>query len=431
MFKWLRGIFPPSQKNLQSEAERLSAEIAVVSERVDKMQSQNGEARLALLDSIFERMEQNSSAVSQSITEGISQIEKTQSEKLADFDEKIAEISESNSDSFAKIADVQRTMLDSIKELREQNETLKASIEEQKTESTAQIGQLKDAFTRLCDGQRDQIQLISALQSRSEDIIAEQANSFDAILTDIRSASGDSGKNSELMNQIEPMLRRFERKAAESVWAQVFNNAIIGCDWLYGRPLSPGRSAAGYPLLFAMFHALNQIKPKSILELGLGQSTIMLSRYSTTHPGTMHFVAEPDYDWISFFQNEYTLSYPTRILQMPTEPVSYRNVDGIRAFKNFDKGFAGQRFDLIVIDAPFDISTQYARIDVLRMMPACLNDNFVIIIDDVEQDGVKNTVLEMENCLKNANIPYAKGIYSGEKDCVLLTSQNRRYLTNL
>lgn len=426
--EFLEKILPPPIKTFNREVARILTSIEWVNEKTDKLQAQN-EVTQNAVNRLVNKMEQGMDSVSHSLTESMLRIEKAQEDIQSRYEERLNEAAEANSDNFAKIADIQNDLLDSIKALREQNEQLKTELEAQKAAAAGQNERIREAIASLCDGQSTQMGLISSMQSSSETMLAEQANSFDAMLTRIQD---DKNSSSRMIAAMQSQLRQAERKSAEAVWAQVFNNAVSGCDWLYGRPLSPGRDSAGYPFLFAMFHALNQAKPKSILELGLGQSTVMLSRYATTHPGTMHFVVEPDYDWINFFQNEYALSYPTRILQMPTEFVSYKDAEKVRVFKNFDKGFAGQRFDFIIIDAPLGGDMpEYSRIDVLRMMPNCLNDDFVIIIDDTERDGEKRTVAEMEECLKNANIQYKKGRYSGEKDCTLLTSWNWRYLTTL
>lgn len=79
----------------------------------------------------------------------------------------------------------------------------------------------------------------------------------------------------------------------------------------------------------------------------------------------------------------------------------------------------------IIRDAPFggDVK-QYARIDVLKLLPDCLADEFVIMIDDTERSGEKNTVAEMTGVLKRNGIAYGIGKYSGVKDCTVISSAN-------
>lgn len=426
--EFFNKIFPPSVKSFSREVARILTSIEWINEKTDKLQAQN-EVTQNAVNRLVNKMEQGLDSVSHSIAENISRVEEAQENIQASYAEQLNELSESNREDIAKLADVQRELINSVRELFEQNMQLKKQLEEQSAEAKAFNEQMREAVLRVCDGQQEQVKAISAIQEGNAAVISAQNESSTALLNGIRESGTTSAR---MMAAMQSQLRQAERKTAESVWAQVFNNTVAGCDWLYGRPLSPGRAGVGYPFLYAMFHTLSQIKPKSILELGLGQSTVVLSRYSSAHPGTMHFVVEPDYDWINFFQNEYALSYPTRILQMPTELVSYKDKDNIRAFKSFAGGFAGQRFDLIVIDSPaYNGSTAFARIDILKLLPDCLNEDFAIIIDDAEHEGIKNTVSEIESSLKTAGIEYQKGRFSGEKDCILLTSRAKRYLADM
>ena len=64
-------------------------------------------------------------------------------------------------------------------------------------------------------------------------------------------------------------------------------------------------------------------------------------------------------------------------------------------------------------------------------MPDCLEDSFAIMIDDCNRKTELNTVREMEKILRDSGVPYAKGLYSGEKDLILLTAQDHSFLTSM
>ena len=74
---------------------------------------------------------------------------------------------------------------------------------------------------------------------------------------------------------------------------------------------------------------------------------------------------------------------------------------------------------------------QYARIDVLRLLPECLSENFVIMIDDAERGGETHTVAEMEKRLREHGILCRRGRYSGKKDCVLICGERSGFLTTM
>lgn len=222
------------------------------------------------------------------------------------------------------------------------------------------------------------------------------------------------------------------RYAAEAVWGEVFNSSIEGCEWLTKRTFSPGRWALGYQAMYALFRALNNARPERILELGLGQSTRLTAQYAAANPAVEHYVVEHDPEWIAFFQREYQLSDRTRIVQLDLEFRAYKEADAVRVFSKFKETFQGMRFDLIVIDAPLGGDMPlYARIDILELLPDCLSDRFVIMMDDVERSGEGNTSKEICAALEQAGGPFAKGYYHGAKSLILICSESLSFLTSM
>lgn len=222
------------------------------------------------------------------------------------------------------------------------------------------------------------------------------------------------------------------RNAAEGVWADVFHDTIRGSQWLTNTTFSPGRWAVGYPYLYAMYRVLNEFHPKRILELGLGQSTRMIAQYTASHVGVEHIVVEHDPEWIHFFSQDFSLPASTRILQLEREMVPYEEAQQVRVFRGFREALEGKQFDFISIDAPLggDMK-EYARIDVLRMMPGCLSRDFIVMVDDAQRPGEQHTVAAMEKCLQEHGIAYQRGGYNGKKDTVLLCSQSVGFLSSM
>lgn len=232
--------------------------------------------------------------------------------------------------------------------------------------------------------------------------------------------------------KLRNLSRRVERMAREAVWGEVFNNTITESQWLKHKTFSPGRWAAGYQMLYVMYRVLDEVKPQSILELGLGQTTKMIAQYAAEYNHVRHIVVEHDASWISFFKRSYEIPNNTSIAQLDREFVSYKEAKAVRVFKDFAKTFGKEKFDFIVVDAPLggDMK-EYARIDILSILPECLCDNFVILVDDANRSGEKKTLSEIERVLRENNIEYARGNYSGQKDTVLICNKNNSFLTSL
>ena len=239
-------------------------------------------------------------------------------------------------------------------------------------------------------------------------------------------------KNIEQLADIRNTSLVMGRDISEAVWAEIYNSTITKSRWLKDKAFSPGRWAVGYPYLYVIYRILNEVQPQNILELGLGQSTKMIGQYTSYYKRVHHQVVEHDPEWIDFFKKNYSLSERTKLIQLNREFVPYKEAEKVRVFKDFSQTFKGQKFDFISIDAPLggDMK-EYARIDVLQMIPACLAEDFIIMIDDCERSGEKRTVMEMERVLQENQILYRKGKYSGKKDCIVIAANVLKFVCSM
>ena len=222
------------------------------------------------------------------------------------------------------------------------------------------------------------------------------------------------------------------RHASEAVWAQIFNNTISESLWLKDKTFSPGRWAVGYPYLYVMYRVLNETRPKRILELGLGQSTRMIAQYAAAFQDVEHIVVEHDPEWVEFFCNDFPIPKNTKVVMLEREMVPYKEADAVRVFKGFKETFQGQKFDFISVDAPLggDMK-QYARIDVLNLIPDGLGKNFVIMVDDCNRIGETNTVKEIQQSLADYQIDHQTGWYQSEKISVLICPVHMGFLCSM
>ncbi len=228
------------------------------------------------------------------------------------------------------------------------------------------------------------------------------------------------------------LAKELKETQEEVLWGEIFRDTIAGSNWLTDRSFSPGRWAAGYPFLYALYRTLDEQKPKRILELGLGQTTRMIAQYAAAHEDVQHIVVEHDSAWISFFQKSFALSDRSRILTLSLEEHAYLEDDAVLSYGSFSDALQGQRFDLLSIDGPFGGNANlYARVDVLRMLPDCLADSFAILLDDCDRSGERRTLAQMEQKLKECGIAYRIGRYAGQKETRVIVSEDWRFLCSM
>lgn len=220
----------------------------------------------------------------------------------------------------------------------------------------------------------------------------------------------------------------------ELLWANVFHDTIRGSKWLQNQSFSPGRAAIGYPTLYALYRILDEFQPKNILELGLGQSTKMIGSYARwkEQKGEKceHIVVEHDNSWIDFFQTQFEISSSTPILNMDLIKVPLDALDGslteVNIYQNFGTLLQGKKFDLIFVDGPFG-SPVYSRMDIIDLLPECLNKSFIIMLDDAERDGEQNTLRMISNLLRESGITSVWSDYTGLKSTAIVTSEDLHF----
>lgn len=232
--------------------------------------------------------------------------------------------------------------------------------------------------------------------------------------------------------QLEKQLHSTAQHISENVWASIFNNTIANSGWLKDQTFSPGRWAVGYPFLYVLYRILNEIRPKKILELGLGQSTRMLAQYSSFFKEIEHCVVEHDQAWIDFFLKDFQLSSSTSLLQLDWGSTDFHEAKNIRIYKGLVDYVKNNQFNLIVIDGPLGADMkEYSRIDTLLMLPNCLAESFIIMLDDYNRPQEQHTFAEMRRILDAANLPYKIGIYSGTKDTAVIASQDLKFVCSM
>ena len=290
--------------------------------------------------------------------------------------------------------------------------------------------EIQHLFTLMDEDKKRTNRIIADLQKENENsnkiiqILQDEKNCLEKLL---------SGQSAEIekVNKILCNTQETINKASEVIWGQIFNNTITGSKWLTDKTFSPGRWAVGYQFLYVLYRVLNEVRPRKILELGLGQTTRMISQYAEADSQVSHKVVEHDIKWEAFFKRDFVLSSQTEIIQLPLIEKCYQD-DKLYAYQGFKEMFSDNKFDFISIDGPFGfLSKDYARMDILELLPNCLEKSFVIMIDDYNRDGEQNTIKLIKQILDNASIKYAFGKYEGQKHMAIITSNDLRFLCSM
>ena len=103
----------------------------------------------------------------------------------------------------------------------------------------AQLAGQYEALTKEVAGLRER-------QAELEQQLAENRSATEKILAENQSAVIDGQKKLEMgVTAVQKAAEEGARSASESVWAEIFNQAISGSAWLKDKSFSPGRWAVG------------------------------------------------------------------------------------------------------------------------------------------------------------------------------------------
>lgn len=259
--------------------------------------------------------------------------------------------------------------------------------------------------------------------------IEQRQKKIEADLLEIKRLCNTS---QDMLNQTKAFSYQAYRNTNELIWAQNFNSVTENSSWLVDRRFAAGRWAVGYQYLYAVYRILEETHPQSILELGLGQSTKLLGQYVSSEKNAMHRVTEHDPNWIEAFRAEYPLSDHTELVQLTLEKREFREDKSVLVYKGFQEALSDRKYDFISVDAPFGGQAEvYARIDILDLIPDCLEERFVIIVDDYNRQGERNMLKVLEEKLAQNSIPYSRGVYSGTKDCAVICSEELKFICSM
>ena len=363
------SVFEKSRVRLEKEIEQLHTQNDGLAQSV----AQNTD----LLELINEK--------NNNIQKQMNELEENESEFQESIISRIEELRISNSSMLAELQESTRLMLE---ELRESKADLKKSTELNHESLLARISEIRERASRL---------------------------------------------ENEIDNQVKPGLMQTLNISREILWAEVFQQTIIGSKWLHDASFSPGRWAVGYPFLYTLYKALSEGKPKRILELGLGQSSVMIQRYCNEYPDATHFVVEHDKSWIEFYESSNRIPTNFHTMLLDLKFIDYPPATTpVRVYDSFAERFGGQKFDLISIDGPFGFDMkELSRIDILSILPDCLFESFIIIIDDYHRIGEFNTVKLILEKLNEAGINHTTGEYKGEKSVMVICSIDKSFLCSV
>ena len=233
-----------------------------------------------------------------------------------------------------------------------------------------------------------------------------------------------------IYDDVKVYFKNIKGQNDELIWAKVWDDTKRGVDWIEELPsISPGRWAVGYNYIYVLTRILKDRKPLKILDLGLGISSTIISHYCSKNDNIIHDIVEQDEDWATFYKKNNQLSPYTTIHILKCLEKEYKG-NIINFYDDFNSVVNNKKYDFISIDGPKG-SERFSRRDIVDYIPEILAEDFIILMDDTNRIGEKDTINEIINKLETNNIEFYEGSYESIKNCHVIASKNNKFFCSL
>lgn len=146
----------------------------------------------------------------------------------------------------------------------------------------------------------------------------------------------------------------------------------------------PVGAAANYGLLYLVLRIALEIHPKSVLDIGAGQSSVLWSKLSRSGLAHKVVTVEDSSEWAAAMRPR--LETTLLLSPLTTQEVSGRTIQTY----NWNDIASEGPYSVIVCDGPWGVP-RYSRFGVLNLIDGTLPENFIIVLDDAERPGEQDT----------------------------------------
>jgi hypothetical protein len=231
-------------------------------------------------------------------------------------------------------------------------------------------------------------------------------------------------------SKTENLLKESILLSQELEWANVFHDSIKGKPWLANLSINIGRWAGNYSFFYLLHRILQDYKPSSILEFGLGESSKFISTYlSNTLPNTKHVVIEHDTVWEAKFNENFSLATNSSIINCA---LLQTQVNGFttNCYEKLQNKITTP-FDFYIVDGPFG-SDRFSRYDMYYIAEKfTTKDEFIILFDDTHRKGEEDSVNAIATMLASKGIEVFVQSYEGVKKNTIIATKKYKFVTSL
>lgn len=206
---------------------------------------------------------------------------------------------------------------------------------------------------------------------------------------------------------------RAEALHAEQIFQGIFEQQCRrhGIDEVF----YPVGAAASYSLMYLLTRVLSELPVRRVFELGSGQSTVLIDRLRGAE-GT-HVVYEQSDVWAR------AVAVRAPRCELRHSPLVEKSFEGV-AYRGFE-AMQSADFDLLLVDGP-NGTDHASRYDCVPLVDANRSPEFVVIVDDADRPGERETVAALTKLLLRKGIDHKLNHIAGRTTQAVITTPGMR-----
>ena len=245
---------------------------------------------------------------------------------------------------------------------------------------------------------------------------------FAALQTEI------NGMKAQVSAEIKALQTKAQRQYQELNFADLLHDSAAGSSWLKDKSFALYGWAANYSFIYTLFRILDNVRPAKILEMGLGQTSLVTSQYAAhNNPAAEVDIIENDTSWINIYRPRLAAGENIRLNQCDIEFFDEEGQNRRYNRAALSQITADKKYNLIIVDGPMGGGQKHPRSNILDLVEKNLAPDFIIIFDDVERHGEQATIARTQDKLKTMGIAFATQQRDALKSQFLIFSQSYEF----
>lgn len=237
-----------------------------------------------------------------------------------------------------------------------------------------------------------------------------------------------NGMKAQVSAEIKALQTKAQRQYQELNFADLLHDSTAGSPWLKDKSFALYGWAANYSFIYTLFRILDNVRPARILEMGLGQTSLVTSQYvAHNNPAAEVDIIENDTSWINIYRPRLAAGENIRLNQCDIEFFDEEGQNRRYNRAALSQITADKKYNLIIVDGPMGGGQKHPRSNILDLVEKNLAPDFIIIFDDAERPGEQATIARTQDKLKTMGIAFATQQRDAIKSQFLIFSQSYEF----